>query len=131
MELNPVEFRDTLHKIPFAEDSWNDLISLIKVSTDSQAGIMMITRDQDHDILNSHSPDFVMSQEVRCAFEESEWITAAMPEAWSKQYLSKGVVLGTDIVSQEKMRSTPFYQEILSQCQRFSRSAKPCFKRSG
>ncbi|MFV2058478.1 MAG: helix-turn-helix transcriptional regulator [Thiohalomonadales bacterium] len=114
MELNPVEFRDTLHKIPFAEDSWNDLISLIKVSTDSQAGIMMITRDQDHDILNSHSPDFVMSQEVRCAFEESEWITAAMPEEWSKQYLSKGVVLGTDIVSQEKMRSTPFYQEILS-----------------
>jgi len=114
MEIEPTRFRDTLHKIPFAEDSWNDLISLIKVSTDSQAGIMMITRDQDHDILNSHSPDFVMSQEVRCAFEESEWITAALPEKWSKEYLSKGVVLGTDIVPQEKMRETPFYQEILS-----------------
>ena len=114
MEIEPVKFRKTLHKIPFSEDSWNDLISLIKVSTDSQAGIMMITRDQDHDILNSHSPDFVMSQEVRCAFEESEWITAALPENWTKEYLSKGVVLGTDIVSQDKMRETPFYQEILS-----------------
>ena len=114
MEIEPVKFRKTLHKIPFSEDSWNDLISLIKVSTDSQAGIMMITQDQDHDILNSHSPDFVMSQEVRCAFEESEWITAALPENWSKEYLSKGVVLGTDIVSQDKMRETPFYQEILS-----------------
>ncbi len=41
VEINSVEFRDTLHKIPFVEDSWNDLISLIKVSTDSQAGIMI------------------------------------------------------------------------------------------
>lgn len=114
MEIEPTRFRDTLHKIPFAEDSWNDLISLIKISTDSQAGIMMITRDQDHDILNSHSPDFVMSQEVRCAFEESEWITAALPEKWSKEYLSKGVVLGTDIVPQKNMRETPFYQEVLT-----------------
>ncbi|HID82430.1 MAG TPA: helix-turn-helix transcriptional regulator [Chromatiales bacterium] len=114
MEIEPTRFRDTLHKIPFAEDSWNDLISLIKISTDSQAGIMMITRDQDHDILNSHSPDFVMSQEVRCAFEESEWITAALPEKWSKEYLSKGVVLGTDIVPQKSMRETPFYQEVLT-----------------
>ncbi len=114
MEINPVDFRETLHKIPFSEDSWNDLISLIKASTASQAGIMIITRDQDHDILNSHSPDFVMSQEVRCAFEESEWITAAMPENWSKKYLSRGVVLGTDIISQDKMRDTPFYQEVLS-----------------
>ena len=101
MEINPVKFRDTLHKIPFAQDAWNDLINIIKVSTDSQAGIMIITRDQDHDILHSHSPDFVMSQEVRCAFEESEWITAAMPEKWSKNDLSKGVVLGTDIVPQD------------------------------
>lgn len=114
MEIEPGKFRKTLHNIPFSEDSWNDLISLIKVSTDSQAGIMMITRDQDHDILNSHSPDFVMSQEVRCAFEESEWITAALPEKWSKDYLSKGVVLGTDFVPQDKMRETAFYQEILS-----------------
>jgi DNA-binding CsgD family transcriptional regulator len=112
--INPVEFRETLHKIPFAEDSWNDLISLMKVSTQSQAGIMIITRDEDHDILHSHSPDFVMSQEVRCAFEESEWITAAMPEKWSKSYLSKGVVLGTDLIDQEKMRDTPFYQEVLT-----------------
>ncbi len=114
MEINTAEFRDTLHKIPFAEDSWADLISLIKVSTDSQAGIMMITRDQDHNILNSHSPDFVMSQEVRCAFEKSEWMTAALPEKWSKSYLSKGVVLGTDIIAQDKMRATSFYEEILS-----------------
>ena len=114
MEVNPIAFRETLHKIPFAEDSWADLISLIKVSTNSQAGIMIITRDQDHDILNSHSPDFVMSQEVRCAFEESEWITAAMPEQWSKDYLNKGVVLGTDLVAQEKMRTTPFYQDVLT-----------------
>ncbi len=114
MEINPIEFRETLHKIPFSEDSWNDLISLIKTSTDSQAGIMMITQDHDHDILHSYSPDFVMSQEVRCAFEESEWITAAMPEKWSKSYLSKGVVLGTDLISQEKMRVTPFYQDVLS-----------------
>lgn len=114
MEIEATKFRETLHKIPFSEDSWNDLISLIKVSTDSQAGIMIITRDQDHDILNSHSPDFVMSQDVRCAFEESEWITAAMPEKWSKSYLSKGVVLGTDLISQDKMRDTPFYQEVLS-----------------
>lgn len=47
-------------------------------------------------------------------FEESEWITAAMPEKWSKNYLSKGVVLGTDLISQEKMRDTPFYQEVLT-----------------
>lgn len=113
MEINPIEFRETLHRIPFSADSWNDLISLIKSSTQSQAGIMMITRDQDHDILNSHSPDFVMSQEVRCAFEESEWFTAALPEKWSRSYLGKGVVLGTDIVPQEKMRTTPFYQEVL------------------
>ncbi|HEC06098.1 MAG TPA: hypothetical protein ENJ12_04570 [Thiolapillus brandeum] len=114
MEINPIEFRETLHSIPFSADSWNDLISLIKTSTQSQAGIMMITRDQDHDILNSHSPDFVMSQDVRCAFEESEWFTAALPEKWSRSYLGKGVVLGTDIVPQEKMRTTPFYQEVLS-----------------
>jgi len=114
MEINPIEFRETLHRIPFSADSWNDLISLIKTSTQSQAGIMMITRDQDHDILNSHSPDFVMSQDVRCAFEESEWFTAALPEKWSRSYLGKGVVLGTDIVPQEKMRTTPFYQEVLS-----------------
>ncbi len=114
MEINPIEFRETLHKIPFSEDSWDDLISLIKTSTQSQAGIMMITRDQNHDILNSHSPDFVMSQDVRCAFEESEWFTAALPEKWSRSYLGKGVVLGTDIVPQEQMRATPFYQEILS-----------------
>ena len=114
MEIDPVKFRQTLHSIPFSEDSWNDLISLIKVSTDSQAGIMLITRDRDHDILTSHSPDFKMSQEVRCAFEESEWIKAAMPENWSKEYLDKGVVLGTDIVAQEKMRDTPFYRDVLS-----------------
>ncbi len=114
MEINPVEFRETLHRIPFSEDSWDDLISLIKTSTQSQAGIMMITRDQDHDILNSHSPDFVMSQDVRCAFEQSEWFTTALPEKWSRSYLGKGVVLGTDIVPQEQMRATPFYQEILS-----------------
>lgn len=114
MEINPVEFRETLHRIPFAEDSWNDLISLIKTSTQSQAGIMMVTRDRDHDILNSYSPDFVMSQEVRCAFEDSEWFTAALPEKWSRSDLGKGVVLGTDIVSQEKMRATPFYQDVLS-----------------
>lgn len=54
-----------------------------------------------------------MSQEVRCAFEESEWITAAMPEKWSKNDLSKGVVLGTDIVPQDKMRTTPFYKDVL------------------
>ncbi len=114
MEINPLKFRETLHKIPFAENSWNELIDLIKKSTDSQAGIMIITRDQDHDILRTHSPDFVMSQEVRCAFEESEWITAAMPEKWSKSYLSKGVVLGTDLIAQEKMRTTAFYQDVLS-----------------
>lgn len=113
MEINPVEFRETLHKIPFSQRAWNDLIGLIKVSTESQAGIMMITRDRDHNILNSHSPDFVMSQEVRCAFEDSEWITAAMPEKWSKSYFRKGVVLGTDIVPQERMRTTPFYQDVL------------------
>lgn len=114
MEINPITFRETLHNIPFSEDSWADLISLIKVSTDSQAGIMMITRDQDHDVLNSYSPDFTLSQEVRCAFEQSEWMTAALPERWSHSYLSKGVVLGTDIVPQETMRSTPFYQDVLS-----------------
>lgn len=114
MEINPIEFRETLHKIPFSEDSWDDLISLIKASTHSQAGIMMITRDQNHNILNSHSPDFVMSQDVRCAFEESEWFTAALPEKWSRSYLGKGVVLGTDLLPQEKMRTTAFYQEILS-----------------
>lgn len=114
MEINPLKFRETLHKIPFVENSWNELIDLIKKSTDSQAGIMIITRDQDHDILRTHSPDFVMSQEVRCAFEESEWITAAMPEKWSKSYLSKGVVLGTDLIAQEKMRATAFYQDVLS-----------------
>ena len=111
--INPVEFRDTLHKIPFSEDSWSDLISLIKVSTDSQAGIMMITRDHDHDILNSYSPDFTLSAEVRDAFEKSKWITAALPETWSRDYLSKGVVLGTDIIPQEQMRETPFYKDIL------------------
>ena len=114
MKINPVEFRETLHKIPFSQDSWNDLITLLKASTDSQAGIMMITRDQDHDILHSHSPDFNLSQEVRCAFEESEWMTAAFPEKWSESYLSKGVVLGTDLVPQNRMRATPFYQDILS-----------------
>ena len=114
MEIDTTEFRETLHTIPFSEDSWNDLIGLIKQSTDSQAGIMMITRDRDHDILNSHSPDLTLSQEVRCAFEQSEWITAALPENWSKDYLNQGVVLGTDIVPQEKMRKTPFYQDVLS-----------------
>ncbi len=114
MEIEPTTFREILHKIPFSEDSWNDLINLIKSSTGSQAGIMMITQDHDHDILNSHSPDFVLSQEVRCAFEQSEWITAALPENWSKEYLARGVVLGTDIVPQEKMRATPFYRDILS-----------------
>lgn len=114
MDINPVAFRDTLHKIPFAEDSWSDLISLIKTSTDSQAGVMLITHDHDHDIIKSHSPDFQISHEVRDAFEKSEWITAAMPEGWGKEYLDKGVVLGTDLISQEKMRNTPFYQEILN-----------------
>ena len=37
-----------------------------------------------------------------------------MPENWSKEYLDKGVVLGTDIVAQEKMRDTPFYRDVLS-----------------
>jgi DNA-binding NarL/FixJ family response regulator len=37
-----------------------------------------------------------------------------MPEKWSKSYLSKGVVLGTDLIDQEKMRDTPFYQEVLT-----------------
>ncbi len=114
MNIDMLSFRETLHRIPFSEDSWNDLIGLIKSSTDSEAGIMMITRDQDHDILKSHSPDFEMSQEVRCEFEESEWFTAALPERWPANYLGKGVVLGTDIVSQEKMRTTRFYQEVLS-----------------
>lgn len=116
MEINPAEFRETLHKIPFSQDSWNELIELLKASTDSQAGIMMITRDQDHEILHSHSPDVEMSQEVRCAFEESEWMTAALPEKWPKDkaYLSQGVVLGTDLVPQTRMRATLFYQDILS-----------------
>ncbi len=114
MKINPVEFRETLHKIPFSQNSWNDLITLLKVSTDSQAGIMMITRDQDHDILTSHSPDFELSQEVRCAFEESEWMTAAFPEQWTKNYLRTSVVLGTDLVPQNRMRATSFYQDILS-----------------
>ena len=113
MNINPVIFREALHKIPFSKDSWSELISLIKVSTDSQAGVMLITRDQNHDILESHSPDFQISPEVRDAFEKSEWITAALPENWSKGYLSKGVVLGTDIVPQKKMRQTPFYNDIL------------------
>ncbi len=113
MDINPVLFREALHKIPFSKDSWSELISLIKVSTDSQAGVMLITRDQNHDILESHSPDFQISPEVRDAFEKSEWITAALPENWSKDYLSKGVVLGTDIVSQKEMRQTPFYNDIL------------------
>ncbi len=114
MKINPIEFRETLHKIPFSQDSWNELITLLKASTDSQAGIMMITRDQDHDILHSHSPDFELSQEVRCAFEESEWMTAAFPEQWTKNYLRTSVVLGTDLVPQNRMRATPFYQDILS-----------------
>jgi DNA-binding CsgD family transcriptional regulator len=114
MDINPQKFRETLHKIPFAEDSWSDLISLIKVSTESQAGVMLITRDNDHDIIKSHSPDFQISPEVRDAFEKSEWITAAMPDTWKKEYLNRGVVLGTDIIAQEKMRKTPFYQEILN-----------------
>lgn len=114
MKIDPSKFREILHNIPFSESSWEDLISLIKVSTDSQAGIMMITRDQDHNVLNSFSPDFTLSQEVRCAFEQSEWMTAALPEKWSQDYLSKGVVLGTDIVPQEKMRGTPFYHDVLS-----------------
>ena len=113
MDIDPVAFRDTLHKIPFAEDSWKDLIGLIKVSTQSQAGVMLITHDHDHDIIKSHSPDFQISSDVRDAFEKSEWITAALPEEWSKDHLDKGVVLGTDLVPQEKMRTTPFYQEIL------------------
>ena len=113
MKINPAEFRETLHKIPFSQDSWNDLIALLKVSTNSQAGIMMITRDQNHNILHSHSPDFELSQEVRCAFEESEWMTAALPENWPKDYLSQGVVLGTDLVPQKRMRATLFYQDIL------------------
>jgi len=113
MDINPVIFREALHNIPFSKDSWSDLISLIKVSTDSQAGVMLITRDQNHDILESHSPDFQISPEVRDAFEKSEWITAALPENWSKDYLSKGVVLGTDIVPQKTMRQTPFYNDIL------------------
>ena len=114
MNIDPRAFRDTLHKIPFAEDSWSDLISLIKSSTESQAGVMLITHDHDHDIIKSHSPDFQISPDVRDAFEKSEWITAAMPENWSKEYLDKGVVLGTDLVPQEKMRTTPFYREILN-----------------
>lgn len=114
MDINPLDFRETLHKIPFAEDSWSDLISLIKVSTDSQAGVMLITHDNDHDIIKSHSPDFQISHDVRDAFEQSEWITAAMPNTWEKTYLDKGVVLGTDLISQEEMRKTPFYQEILN-----------------
>ena len=114
MEINPQRFRETLHKIPFAEDAWSDLIGLIKVSTDSQAGVMLITHDDDHDIIKSHSPDFQISHDVRDAFEQSEWITAAMPDTWEKEYLDKGVVLGTDLISQEEMRKTPFYQEILN-----------------
>lgn len=114
MDINPRKFRETLHKIPFAEDSWSDLISLIKASTASQAGVLLITRDTDHDIMKSHSPDFQISPEVRDAFEKSEWITAAMPDTWKKEYLNKGVVLGTDIIPQEEMRKTPFYKEILN-----------------
>ena len=114
MEINPQHFRETLHKIPFSEDAWSDLISLIKVSTNSQAGVMLITHDNDHDIIKSHSPDFQISHDVRDAFENSEWITAAMPDTWEKEYLDKGVVLGTDLISQERMRKTPFYQEILN-----------------
>ncbi len=30
MKINPVEFRETLHKIPFSQDSWNDLITLLE-----------------------------------------------------------------------------------------------------
>lgn len=113
MDINTSQFRDELHKIPFMEDSWKDLISLVKETTQSEAGVMLITRDKDHDILTSHSPDFEITSEVRTAFEKSEWITAAMPEEWSKEYLNKGVVLGTDIISQKKMRMTPFYNDIL------------------
>ncbi len=114
MEINSVRFRETLHNIPFSEDSWVDLISLVKASTNSQAGIMMITQGQEYDVLNSYSPDFTLSQEVRRAFRQCAWMTATLPEKWSCSYLDKGVVLGTDLVSQEKMRATSFYQEILS-----------------
>ncbi len=113
MFMDTFQFREALHKIPFMEESWKDLISLVKNTTESEAGVMLITRDQDHDILCSHSPDFEITREVRAAFEKSEWITAAMPEEWSKEYLTKGVVLGTDIISQKKMRMTPFYNDIL------------------
>lgn len=114
MNFNLATFRETLYKIPFSQDSWKELISLVKTTTDSPAGIMMITRDKDHDILSSHSPDFQLSQEVRCAFEESEWMTAAMPENWEQDFLTQGVVLGTDIVPQEKMRESSFYQNVLN-----------------
>lgn len=113
MDIDILAFREALHKIPFAEDSWSDLISLIKVSIGGQAGIMMITQDNDHDILNCYSPDFILSQEVRNAFEESKWVTAALPEQWNKNHLHTGVVLGTEIIPQVQMRETPFYQDIL------------------
>jgi len=113
MEFSLTQFRDVLYQIPFCQEAWKELIRLLKTLTNSQAGIMIITRDSDHNILTSHSPDFLMSQEIRCEFEKSEWITAAMPETWHTDYLNKGVVLGTDLIPQEKMRATSFYQDIL------------------
>ena len=68
MDINTSQFRDELHKIPFMEDSWKDLISLVKDTTQSGAGVMLITRDKDHDILSSHSPDFEITGEGRTAF---------------------------------------------------------------
>lgn len=112
--LDAMHFRNVLHKIPFAQDSWKDLITLMKESFDAHAGVMLITRDEDHDILISHSPDFQINEDVRCAFEQSRWITAATPEEWDDSYLSKGVVLGTDFVDQNEMRQTPFYRDVLS-----------------
>ncbi len=113
MDIDMLAFRETLHKIPFADGAWRELISLIKVSVGGQAGIMMITQDTDHDLLESYSPDFALSPEVRNAFEQSEWMTAALPEKWNKNNLNTGVVLGTDIIAQEKMRETVFYNEVL------------------
>ena len=113
MDINILAFREALHKIPFSEDAWSELISLIKVSVNGQAGIMMITQDNDHDILQTYSPDFNLSPEVRNAFEQSEWVTAALPETWNKNNLRNGVVLGTDIIPQEKMRETAFYTDVL------------------
>ncbi len=40
-------------------------------------------------------------------------MTAALPEVWKRDYLSQGVVRGTDIIDQGEMRKTPFYNDIL------------------